>query len=134
MRLQIVMAWGIVAVGLLHCCMTPTRYDTLSESALFFFSAGLALLYVGAFNLLLTRYAGSAPALRGVCIGANLSMLGFVLVYAGRNWGRALRDPASILLILMVAGLTAFSLFGTYHAPPPGAVGTNRTARTEKGP
>ena len=133
-RLQSVMAWGIVAVGLLHCFMTPVRYKALSESALWFFSAGLALLYAGAFNLLLLRYGGSAPGLRGVCIGVNLSMLCFVLVYAGRNLGRALHDPGSILLILLVAGLTVFSLFGTYRAPLQGAVGTKRTARSEKGP
>lgn len=110
-------AWLIFAVGVLHCGMTFLLFDHYSEGAMWFFSAGLAMIYCAALNLLRVRYAGVAPGLRAACIAANLSLLAFILVYVVGKGGRSLRNPGVLLFVFCAFAATSFSLFRARPVP-----------------
>jgi hypothetical protein len=74
------MPWGIIALGVLHMAATWRYFDTLSASALWFFSGGIALVFTGPVNLLNRAYGAVAPGLRWFCRAANVGMLGFTVV------------------------------------------------------
>jgi hypothetical protein len=74
------MPWGIIALGVLHMAATWHRFDSLSASALWFFSGGVALVFTGSINLLNWAYGAIAPGLRWFCRAANIGMLGFTLL------------------------------------------------------
>jgi hypothetical protein len=51
--------------------------STLTASALWFFSAGIAWVLTGSLNLLNRAYGANAPGLRWFCRGTNVFMLCF---------------------------------------------------------
>ncbi|MBX9601947.1 MAG: hypothetical protein K2X35_13115 [Bryobacteraceae bacterium] len=110
-KLDLAAAWGILALGVIHCLFTPFAHRKFTEASLWFFAAGLALLYAGAFNLVRIRYA-DLRGLRRACFAVNLTLLGFVLAFAAYTLPRNLANPAAWLLILLCAAATWFA------APP----------------
>lgn len=72
-----ILPWGMIALGVLHMAATWRYSNTLSASALWFFSAGIATLLTGSLNLLNHAYGAIAPGLRWFCRGMNLVMLCF---------------------------------------------------------
>jgi hypothetical protein len=104
-----ILGWCLVLMGCVHNFVAaPLTYDQLSERALWFVSAGLALWYAGFMNLLRSYSAEPTRSLRAFCILTNLSMLAFVITYAvvRGNWAA----PEALALICTVAALTVFSL------------------------
>ena len=109
-RVDRAVGWSIAAVGLIHCLATAASFDRLGPPAMWFLSGGLALLSLGAFNLLRDRYGPVAPGLRSVCIAANVANTAFAITYAAAANPRAGRDPVSLLFIALLASATAISI------------------------
>lgn len=109
LRLDRLVAWLIVGMGALHLGVTPLRYPRINASAMWFASAGLALIFLGAFNLLRNRYAIVAPGLRGVCVAANLSFGLFCVAMLVVTGASTLR-PHEFFLLALVFAATLFSL------------------------
>lgn len=72
-----ILPWAIVALGVLHMAATWRVSSTLTASALWFFSAGIAWVLTGSLNLLNRAYGANAPGLRWFCRGTNVFMLCF---------------------------------------------------------
>lgn len=98
----------VLALGVVHCAVTPLLYSAFNTSALWFFSAGLALIFGGMLNVLRLKGAGS-PAGTFALI-ANALMLAFALVFALKI--NLSRNPQGIVLLVVVAGELLFSLRG----------------------
>jgi hypothetical protein len=94
----LVIGWGIIALGALHISATPVYFHSLTPSALWFGSGGLALVLTGTLNLLNRTYGQEARGLRRVCVAANLVMAGFSLV-------SGLVGHASAAQLVVVVGL-----------------------------
>lgn len=75
-RVYGVLPWGIIALGILHMAAT-WRNPSLTASALWFFSGGIAMVLTGALNLVNHSYGATAPGLRWLCRGTNIFMLCF---------------------------------------------------------
>lgn len=99
-----VLGWGIIALGMLHMASTPR---TLTATAVWFFSGGIAMMLTGVLNLLNRTYGGTAPGLRWSCVATNAAMTIFAVI-AG-SVGRA-----SVGELVTIGGwlgaTTAFSL------------------------
>jgi len=108
-RIDRIFGWGILAVGLLHSVLTPLLFPDWGTPALWFLSGGIALMFLGAFNLLRVRYGGAAPGLRRVCLAANLTIAAFLAAMI-QAMGRPPTSASSLLLVCLVAGETLFSL------------------------
>lgn len=72
-----ILPWGMIALGVLHMAATWRYSNTLTASALWFFSAGVATVLTGSVNLLNHAYGAVAPGLRWFCRGMNVVMLCF---------------------------------------------------------
>lgn len=108
-------AWGIVAIGLLHCLMTPVQAPRFGAAAMWFFSGGIALMSLGAFNLLRIQYGSWARGLWWVCVAANVAMTLFAVVYAVLVIGaRVWRSPSFLMFLALLASATVFSIM---HSP-----------------
>lgn len=106
--LDAISAWGLVLLGSIHNFIAaPMIYRELSERALWFVGAGLALWYAGAINLVRHAAPNSRTA-RIASILTNLSLLVFVVTF-GLRTGAATR-PDGMLLIAIVVTATAFSV------------------------
>jgi glucose uptake protein GlcU len=70
-----ILAWAIIALGIVHMIATWRRFDTFNASALWFLSGGIALVFTGSVNLLNRAYGAIAPGLLWFCRGANVVML-----------------------------------------------------------
>ncbi len=99
----------VLALGVVHCAVTPVIYHAFTLAALWFFSAGLALIFVGMLNLLRLKGAGS-PLARTFALIANASMLAFALAFA--LMVHLAHNPQGIVLIVVLAGELLFSLKG----------------------
>lgn len=107
-KLDVALSWGLVVLGLLHCTATFFVHATASDAALWFFASGLAVVFSGMLNLNQLQH----PQLTSLRISArisNLSLLTFAVIYAGRYPDRAIADPATWLLFLLVGGTSIFS-------------------------
>jgi hypothetical protein len=99
----------VLALGVVHCAVTPFLYHAFSTSALWFFAAGLALSFGGMLNILRLKGAGS-PLARTFALIANACMLAFALAFALKV--NLSRNPQGIVLIVVLAGELLFSLRG----------------------
>lgn len=102
---------GYIFVGLsvLHTVVGLYRFNGLSEYALWFFSAGMALFFVGALNVILQHNRGSSLA-RTFVIVSNLMMTTFVMVFGFYTMKRNLGNPLAWLLILNAVTALTISL------------------------
>ncbi len=62
----------IIALGMLHVAFTFHDYDSFSLSALWFASAGVALVLAGFLNLILLRDAGKDKVVWLLCLLTNI--------------------------------------------------------------
>lgn len=97
----------VLALGVVHCAVTPLIYRAFTLSALWFFAAGLALMFGGMLNVLRLKGVGF-PLARTFALIANACMLAFVLVFALKV--NLAHNPQGIVLIAAVAGELLFSL------------------------
>jgi hypothetical protein len=63
----------IIVLGVLHVLMTFHDYDSFSLSALWFASAGVAIILAGFMNVILLREAGRDMVVRALCLITNLT-------------------------------------------------------------
>ena len=105
-RVYLALACGIIALGLVHMAATTRFYATLTQSALWFLSGGLAIALTGALNLLNRSYGVAAPGLRWTCVAANAAMTLFALT-AGLV-GRA-SAVAVVVIVGVLVGTTVLS-------------------------
>ncbi len=103
-RLYLVLAVLVVLLGLVHLLATFQLFDALSSRALWFASAGLAIVLTGILNLLNRAYGATAQGVRWAAIGANLVMTLFAAL-AG-----VVGAATGVQLILIVGLLAATSL------------------------
>jgi hypothetical protein len=75
--IYLILSWGLVALGAVHMLATPRSFESLTSSALWFASGGIAIALAGVLNLLNRHYGRIAPGLRRACFGANLVMTAF---------------------------------------------------------
>lgn len=100
-------AWGLILFGSLHNFYgAPTLFDGMSEDLLWFVSAGLALWYAGAANLV--RQSVSSPMATWSCLAVNLTLLAFVTAFGLH--GGAIARPDGMLLVGTAAIETVFAL------------------------
>ncbi|MEJ7863030.1 MAG: hypothetical protein WKF90_15485 [Pyrinomonadaceae bacterium] len=96
----------MIALGLLHILFTFHDYDEFSMRALWFASAGVAIILAGFLNLVLLRDVGKDKIVRLLCILTNLIfvvMFGAVLFLMPQPQvfvGVALFGSAAILALL----------------------------------
>ncbi len=108
-RVYAAFAWGMLFLGAVHMAATLRFFDSLTQSALWFMGAGIAIILAGTINLLNRRYGAAAPGLRWVCIGANVLMTAFGLT-------TGLVGRASLAELVIVVGLVGGA--GTLSAIP----------------
>lgn len=99
-----VLGWGIIALGVLHMASTPR---TLTASALWFFSGGIAMVLTGALNLLSRAYGRAARGLRWTCVATNAAMTVFTLI-AGSIGGGTVEQM--VIIVGWMGATTALSL------------------------
>jgi uncharacterized membrane protein len=74
-RLDPVFAWIVLALGIIHICVTPLVYSSFSQGAVWFAGAGLAGLFAGMLNLIRVRHGSAVPTLRAFSLVANVLLL-----------------------------------------------------------
>lgn len=99
----------LVLLGTVHIFIAaPMSFEGLTGAAMWFIAAGLALWYAGFINLIKARAEPPGRLLASLCVVTNLTLLVFVLLFAGLRGGNWY-DPQALLLIATVASLTATS-------------------------
>jgi len=83
----------------LHTLVGFFSYDSFSEEMLWFFTAGMALFYVGALNLIQTKNYQD-KLIQRLTIISNMLMTIFVLVFGIYTLQKNLGNPLAWLLIL----------------------------------
>jgi len=106
-----VLAWGIVALGVFHMASTFRIFGSLTGSAIWFFSGGIAMVLTGVFNLLNRAYGTAAPGLYWCCIATNVVMTALAFVS-----GRVGRAGVSGL-IFVVGWFAATGVVSALRAP-----------------
>lgn len=81
-------AIAVVALGIVHCLLTPVIYRSFSLSALWFFAAGLALVFAGMLNVLRLKgpEAGTRPVTRASRMRRDLLWRGCELLMGRWFW------------------------------------------------
>jgi hypothetical protein len=76
----------LIALGAVHTALTPVFYGRLTPNAMWFAGAGLAMIFVGFLNVILSRGAGLDSLARWLVYVANLLT---------RGWSAAVASPRS---------------------------------------
>ena len=104
----------LTALGVVHISATPLSFPRLNESAGWFISGGLALIFCGALNLLRERYAIVAPGVRRVSMVANVAVFVLACTFVIASGRSAIRSPKAYFLLLTIVSATVFS----FRRPP----------------
>jgi hypothetical protein len=108
-RIDLVFAWIILALGVIHICATPFVYSGLSQSAVWFAGAGLAAVFAGMLNLLRVRHADTLPSLRTYSLASNLLLFAWIVAGMISMHGEIYRNPQAFVLFVAALGETLFS-------------------------
>lgn len=108
-RLDPVCAWIILALGVVHLCVTPFAYSHLSQSAVWFAGAGLAGIFAGMLNLLRIWHGKAIPALRKFCMIANLLSLLWIIAGTASMLPVLRENPQALILLAAIFVETLFS-------------------------
>jgi hypothetical protein len=102
----------LIALGAVHTALTPVFYGRLTPNAVWFAGAGLAMIFVGFLNVVLSRGAGRDTLSRVLVYVANLLTLGFgsVTVYLDG-------EPQVIFGMILIAAITASAFLLKRAAP-----------------
>jgi hypothetical protein len=91
----------LIALGAVHTALTPVFYGRLTPNAMWFAGAGLAMIFVGFLNVLLSRGAGRDTPSRVLVYVANLLTLAFGAVTVALDG-----EPQVIFGMLLIATIT----------------------------
>lgn len=110
-RIYAFLGWAIIGLGGLHM-LTTFRLSSSPAFRVWFFGSGIALVLVGAINLLHRAYGQSAPGLRAVCRSANI----FITLFAAVA-GTATRASIAefVIIVGLLGGATALSFLRSVH-------------------
>jgi len=97
----------VFALGVVHCAVTPVTYRPFSLPAVWFFGAGLALIFAGMLNVLRLKGPGS-PLLHLFSSIANGSLLLFAMLFALKV--NLAQNPQGVVLLIALVGEFLFSL------------------------
>jgi len=111
-RLYLALGWALVSLGGLQMLVTPLRYESFDESALWFATSGGAIGLTGALNLLNLARRRHEPATRHLCIAADLFITLVFLAVATHRGQEPPHDPVSALMIAVAVAATALAWAG----------------------
>lgn len=95
----------LIAVGAVHICFTLLNYDGLTLDALWFASAGVAIIFAGFLNLVLLSSDGKGRVTFALCLIANFALtLLFALAL------RVLREPQVFVGLFLSGFVTVASV------------------------
>jgi len=109
-RIDLVFAWIILALGVIHTCVTPLVYSRFSQSAVWFAGAGLAGILGGMLNLLRVRHVHTLPALRTYSLVANVLLIAFIAAGTISMLSVLHRNPQIFVFMIALVGETLFSV------------------------
>ncbi|HEX8459476.1 MAG TPA: hypothetical protein VF656_19445 [Pyrinomonadaceae bacterium] len=96
--IHIVCAYLIIALGVAHLLFTFHDYDEFVLDALWFASAGFAIIFAGFLNLIATRMAGRDKFVRVLCFLSNVVV---AALFAATLW--LMQQPQVFVGILLFA-------------------------------
>lgn len=99
-RLHRITAYLLIALGLVHIGFA--NFGNFTERSLWFVGAGLAAIFGGFLNLVLTRAAGDAM-IRTLCHAANVLLVAFFVV--GVVLTPQLQAFCALALVLVMAAV-----------------------------
>lgn len=100
-------AWGLVLIGCVHNFLAaPSMFAAISTDLFWFLSAGLALWYAGAANIVRQATAASAAIIAAILV--NLALLAFVTAF-GLHTGQ-IATAGGLPLVLLALIETGFSI------------------------
>ena len=106
----------IIALGCLHIGFTPFNYSRFDMDAMWFVSAGVAIILAGFLNVAVIREAGKDPVVRTLCVIANAS---FALLFGVALFQLAQPQVFVGLALFGVAGVCAlFTRSGSQKDSP----------------
>lgn len=114
-RAYLVLGWGIIILGVVHMIAATQIFAGLSARALWFVGAGIAIVLLGALNLLNHMYGADAPGLRRVSAAANVLMTVFGITGGLVSKGDL---PQFVVVLGLVGGATILSLLSGASMPP----------------
>jgi hypothetical protein len=109
-RLHLISSCALVLLGAVHTSLTPVLVGRFSMGAMYFASAGLALMLLGFLNLALRSDSGTNRVLRTLCHAANILMTVFAVFAV-----LVIPEPQAYfgLAMLITQTLSAFALTTT---------------------
>jgi len=96
--LHTVCTYLIIALGVLHLLFTFHNYDEFTLRALWFASAGFAIMFAGFLNLISIRLAGRDALVRALCFISNLVV---AALFVAALW--LMRQPQVFVGVLLFA-------------------------------
>ena len=97
-RMHVIVTYLIVALGVVHLLFTVRNFNRFTLGALWFASAGFAIIFAGFLNVVLIRGAGRDRVVRALCLTTNLmvtALFGAALY--------VLREPQVFIGLLLFA-------------------------------
>ena len=98
-RFKIIPSYLFIGLSVLHTIAGFVTYETLTESTLWFFSAGMALFYIGVVNMIQIKFPNES-LIRNLTVLSNLIMLVFVVAFGSLTFQENIGNPMAWLLIL----------------------------------
>jgi hypothetical protein len=114
-RLYAFIGGAVVALGGLHMLTTLRLSASTPAFRVWFVGSGIAMVLVGALNLLHRTYGRSAAGLRMVCRSANV-LLTLFAVAAGALTGATI--PEYVLVVGLLGGALILSFVRAVHTNP----------------
>lgn len=107
--LDLLLSIAAIAIGVLHSfIVAPQVYDALTQSAFWFFAAGLSAIYMGLLNVLRALYGGRLAPLRWAAFGVSVVMFVFAAAFAVTQ--NEFANPVLIAQLIIYGGLTLMAL------------------------
>ncbi|MDQ1592098.1 MAG: hypothetical protein QOG71_2725 [Pyrinomonadaceae bacterium] len=98
-------AYLIIALGVLHLLFTFHDYDEFTLRALWFASAGFAIIFAGFLNLISSRLAGRDALARWLCFTSNVVV---AALFVAALW--LMQQPQVFVGVLLFAVAAVVSL------------------------
>jgi hypothetical protein len=97
-RMHVIVTYLIIALGVVHLLFTVRNFSRFTLGALWFASAGFAIIFAGFLNVVLIRGAGRDRVVRALCLTTNImvtALFGAALY--------VLREPQVLIGLLLFA-------------------------------
>ena len=110
--IHLLCAYLIIALGVLHLLFTFHDYGEFTLDALWFASAGFAIIFAGFLNLISARTAGRDALVRVLCFVSNLVV---AALFVAALW--LMRQPQVFAGVLLFAVAAVATLAARPRAP-----------------